>query len=746
MAALLIYAPLVALVTWLLGLGLTQLVLPDRFRPYAAVFAPWVGMVQTSLVLSAFGAFGVGVDRAWPVAALAGIATLLLAASRGQLRLEAPARRRTLATLALVAVVVALLLIPTVQRARPLTTFTIGNNDPFSYVVSAQWVKAHGLFPLPRVNPGRATADTNVDLQLGYNPRWLPVMHLAFLSALLRVDPVHLFPLVQTLALALQFALVWVLARRGFGLDGLAARVGVVLAALNPYALYIALQGFMPQVLGTGFLLAFLALLPATLEAQRIPPRNLAALALMGTGILTSYLELVPFALLVFGGYAGWTALVHGGWARRLGAIGSVTAAVALLSPYHVLRIVDFLWSHVMAVAPDSAFRSGWPMPGSYGEMGGLLTVQALASWVTLGAGLVVLALTGLLARWPRRVFVLLTAAPFLAVALVASRVDYSYAVFKSLTYIYFWLPLVVGHGLAVVVRWARGPAAGGRRRALAALLLLAAGVVAVTEVHAMTQLRRPLASRHLTRVPTDLAVLEAVNRDPEINDIFLSGLGFWESLWAIYYLRDKRIGMASSNGYVHNEASVLDDGRWQYVLLREDFRPLLGQGRRRLESVRLRAGPYTFGRLEPAPARGLGRIGLGRGFYTVERGGGEEWAWAGREAEILVDWNGRPREAVVTLDFGAIQTQVLDVRLDGHHLCTLAVEAGSRSVFETRMELAPGAHRLLLVGDREPLPPSRADPRPRNLRVFAVVLGPADSGPTGHLAPAGEPAVLCQR
>ncbi len=61
------------LAPYLLGWGLTALLLPDRLRGYEAWFAPWIGMVQTALVLMAFGFFGTGVRRSWPAAVLVAV-------------------------------------------------------------------------------------------------------------------------------------------------------------------------------------------------------------------------------------------------------------------------------------------------------------------------------------------------------------------------------------------------------------------------------------------------------------------------------------------------------------------------------------------------------------------------------------------------------------------------------------------------------------------------------------------------
>src|SRR5207302_5921325 len=155
---------------------------------------------------------------------------------QGRLRIQGGATS-VLPPIALVVTVVSLVLVPMVRRWGSLNTFTLGNNDPFTYVLAAAWFDGHGLLSLPNGPSWHATADNNLLVQ---DPRWLPILYLSFFSSLLRVDAVRLFSLIQIFAFALQFPLVWLLGRRVFGLTGVALGAGLLLSILNPYPAYIA--------------------------------------------------------------------------------------------------------------------------------------------------------------------------------------------------------------------------------------------------------------------------------------------------------------------------------------------------------------------------------------------------------------------------------------------------------------------------------------------------------------------------
>jgi hypothetical protein len=721
----LIGAPLVIGLTYLTGWGATRLLLPEGFRDWAATVAPWLGIVQTTLVLVALGALGIGIGIASWVALGIGVVLFGVGWLRPQPRDPGP-RRQRIPAIALVLIAVTVLFVPPAHRSGGLNTFTHSNNDPFAYVLTASWVQEHGLFPLPRF-PLPYPSAANVYGSLVDNPRWLPIVYLAFLSSVLRLDPVRLFSLLTCFGFALQLPLVWVLGRNVMGLKKTGLTVGFLLAALGPYPTYIAFQGFLPQVFGTGFFLGSLVVLPSCLEGERLRWREGTLLALFNTGLLLSYLELVPFAAFIAAAYSVWTAARWGGWLRRLGRTAVLLGVVALASPFQTVRGLKFLWSHVMAVLPQTGPRFGWPMPASYTDVGGLLPLRPPALWLILLVALGALAVRGVAAEQPRRAFVILIPSPFLAFAALALRADYSYAFFKCVSFVYFWLPLVIGRGVAATLVWR--PAGGGGRRMVRGLrwaLALALASVLTNEIVATFNLGKDFA-RH--PVPLELAALEPLRRDPRIDDVFVSGLTYWENLWASYYLGEKRIGMTSTNEYLGNATGFADEGRWRFLLHREGFRPLIGPGRRPVETVVLRAGPFVLGRLAPAVLVRLGTLALGQGLSS-EGDDREEWVWVGREGEILIDWAGPTPSAALAMELTPVQNQRLRVILNGGPIDTIPVEVGGRRAIEVPLCLGPGRNRLLLRSDRDPLPTGGRRPRLVNLRVFSLTLEARPSEP----------------
>ncbi len=718
----LILAPLITGLTYLLGWGTTRLLLPERLRHWTVAFSPWIGIVQTSMLLTPFGVLGIGIEAVYWVPLSVGALVFAIAWSRVGI-CDRSTVRQAISAVGSVLVVVILLLGPAIRRADGLNTFSLGNRDPFTYVLASGWIKAQGIFLEPPGVDWHATAYYNLFLSLDYNPRWASVLYLSFLSSVFELDPVRLFSLLLFLAFALQFPLVWVLGREILGLAGWGLTLGFLLAVLNPNPIYTAFHGFLPQAVGTGFFIGFLLVLPFYLEAKRFEWREGLLLLLFGTGILTSYLELVPFAVLIFAAYTVWTGTRQGAWPQRLGRFVVVVGVVAVVNSFQTIRMFRYLLWHVMAVSPEGDFRGGWPMPGSYATLGGLLHFQTPALWLMLVLALGTLAVWGIAADQPRRAFVLLIAVPFVVAGVVAFQADYSFAFFKDVTYVYYWLPLVIGQGVAAAAPWDRSRTIrSGRVRLLGRVLVLAVVIAVGKEAVTTNDLREAFASRAFG-VPLELAGLDAANRDPRINDIFITGLDPWESHWAIYYLRDKRIGMTGKDIYVNNKRGFSDDGEWRFLLYREAFQPLIGLGERRVLTTVFRGGPFALGELAPTGVTGLGSLMLGKGFHGVERDGRQEWVWVEREAEMLIEWPGRLRAASLVIELAGVQEESLHVSLNGNPVATIQVEAGVRGRHEIPLPLVVGRNHIGLASGRRRFASWEDDPRSMNLAVFSLGL-----------------------
>lgn len=298
----------------------------------------------------------------WAYGCLAPILlTLLLPRSRESLGRDLlsvirPVPRAALGAMALFFV---LLLWPVLQAPASLFYDGTSNHDSFFWVAGAEHLKRHSYMEQPLMSATQPLTNTTSAL-IGWNPPWGRIggeALLALASSVINVSPLKLY-LYATASLALVwFALVW-LALRTFVTSTPLRLTGIAIVCVQPVFIFFHGNANLPNLLGT---LTGGALIIAVERAIRASADHgpaftawatLAALSLHG--LLCSYPEMVPFALLSCG------LLWLRPWLRRpIGAYWRtgliLTAALAtglLLNPATTIRAVQgFLASFKMARA-----------------------------------------------------------------------------------------------------------------------------------------------------------------------------------------------------------------------------------------------------------------------------------------------------------------------------------------------------------------------------------------------------------
>lgn len=196
-----------------------------------------------------------------------------------------------------------LLLWPVLQTPASLFYDGTSNHDSFFWVAGAEHLKRHTYMEFPVMGTVQPLTNTTSAL-IGWDPPWGRIggeALLALASSVINVSPLKLYLYATASLAAVWFALVW-LALRTFVTDAPARLTGAVVVALQPVFVFFHGNANLPNLLGT---LTGTALIIAVERAIRAAdgPRpaftawaTLAALSLHG--LLCSYPEMVPFALL----------------------------------------------------------------------------------------------------------------------------------------------------------------------------------------------------------------------------------------------------------------------------------------------------------------------------------------------------------------------------------------------------------------------------------------------------------------
>ncbi|HEX2861181.1 MAG TPA: hypothetical protein VHN79_06060, partial [Lacunisphaera sp.] len=242
----------------------------------------------------------------WAYGCLAPILlTLLLPRSRSSLVqdvIEITRSRPRLVLISLAAFFV-LLLWPVLQAPSSLFYDGTSNHDSFFWISAAEHLKRHTYMDLPVIS-GTQPLTNATSAVIGWNPAWGRIggeALLALASSVINISPLKLY-LYATACLAMVwFALVY-LVLRTFVTDTPSRLTGAAMVCLQPVFVFFHGNANLPNLLGiltgTALIVALERALRAGTDAR---PEFTAWAALAGLsfhGLLCSYPEMVPFALL----------------------------------------------------------------------------------------------------------------------------------------------------------------------------------------------------------------------------------------------------------------------------------------------------------------------------------------------------------------------------------------------------------------------------------------------------------------
>ncbi len=566
-----------------LGWGLTKLLLPDS--KHGIGYAPWVGIAQTGLILVLLAWTGLKVQQIFYIPLIFSAALALRSAllAIGKMKTRFSSRSTVLISVTLLAGFI--LALPSVDKNKYITSFTLGNNDILDYTLTAEYLKDHNFKPFVKPfgeSPDHSDASVGERIASWQIPstRWLGIFFLSFLSSLYRVDSSVLFSPFLCLLVALIIPLLSILASDTLKLSGIGL-LGLLLAVINPHIPFIAYHAFLPQILSTGFLIGYLTLLG---PFARNPARSIKEtlfISIWTAALVTAYLELFTFVIILTTLYFIALAVIRQiTVAQALAQFGRWLLLSAFLAPYQAFMFF-----------PIIIFHSGWSGGGwdisekYYLFMTQLGVYKFDPQWIIpfpflewIG-NIVILALILVGIRFSSEPWLMLAmVAPFILSGFTSYSGNWNYRYFKNLTYVYFWPSLVIGSALMRIK--------GMKIWNYCAVLFLA-GLISMAGMNAVKRLRITMAGA--LRIPQELTALRRLNNDRELKTIFAPGLDFQESLWVGYFLMDKNLILDFNNPYLRND--VQKPGEiWRGSVLSK-----IPMHRSPRDAMPLQTGPYYF-------------------------------------------------------------------------------------------------------------------------------------------------------
>jgi hypothetical protein len=560
----------VIVVLYALGLGFTILLLPESLRRYTLILAPWIGYCYVGLACWPVFYYGGQIDRQTArvilIAPILCLVIELIRKRRAKLRqtiLYGP----TLGALAIAAAGFVVLSIPVFWNARSLTTVSLANNDIAAYAATARLLSEFT----------RHSTEGFVG-QMAFPFEWCvkdfyfgPPAFVAFAGRLLGLMPHQELSLCVFLLSALGAAVIFILLCETFELGVSGALFGVAFVAFHPMIQFIALEGFFPQVVGTGFALLIFWTNTRLLDrnsARFDKLRLWILLTLFTCGLLLNYPHMLLFVWFFVALYSIILAFLekslHG---IRICAVTNILAvfATAMILPQ---RIGPFFEIFKTYASVEAGWFIPWMVPGyvvglmcenlpdGTGRITASPFLEAVTGWSIDLALSILIALAFVSAMYLayrngfRKIVAFgLGCVPVYAgcfLLAIMGRAGGVLGGYKSFKLVSFFLPFF-GAALVALAAVAKS---GYRRIDLAIKSIV---VAAVITSYAMADYLMLRPARFL-RVEPEYEALRGLERTESVKSINVLTDVFWPTMWTAYFLMHKQIYLEHQSYYMTSD------------------------------------------------------------------------------------------------------------------------------------------------------------------------------------------------
>jgi hypothetical protein len=704
------------------GAGLALIVMPRRWKHFWAVLMVPAGFALQSLVvwLGAYAGFKGTNSYAWPSEALPAVLLAVAIWWRGP-KAFFVGLKKFWPVWAVMAVVLAVLVLPLSRASKGLTTASLGSCDAADYAAGARVLMEFargdregflGLEEVVRV----ASADNFFDFWLRLN-HFTPSALIALNGTILDCAPHELTGLMTMVLLAGSLPVVFWMARAVQGYGRRVSAAVALLYGLSPITWYAVAHVAMGQLLAAQAIAllvwAGVALWRGRLDVRRAV--SFGGVLVVGYGlVLGSYNFILLVALTPAVAFAGGLAAWSGAWGRFARWL------VAMLVPLVVAGVI--FWERVAGLAERlilfQLYDFGWkiPMLAPAGWLG-MVATTGLMPWpvwprILLGAatvGLLVAALVSGAKRRRRSAFVALCLAvpPLLGYGYLNLRgvqlgTNASYDAYKILAVFYPGL-------LAALVYWVTLDRRGWQR----GLVTIFAIVVGSLNVFVAYRFSLRLENPPLL-VGRELLQLKKIEARPEIASINMLIPDMWSRLWANALLLKKPqyFQTHTYEGRINTPLRGTWDLNGGLVYVR-----LPGGGSERINShytLTNTASPYFL------------RVSLGDGWHELERlnRSAARWRWTKGDATLRIE-NPQARSLTIVCRFNARSETPRDLELwlNGRRLRIVKMGADLKVVRVPEI-MVPSGNSVLEL--RSSAPPTRiggADARPLGFAVYGIEI-----------------------
>ncbi|MFA6081598.1 MAG: hypothetical protein WC741_04290 [Patescibacteria group bacterium] len=274
---------------FILGFGLTQLILPRQLKQYHLWLSPWTTIIVAIFSLVITSLFGLSVIQVAPllITFFLLIDIFVLVKRKFSFSIN---KIEDLIILFFIIITIIFNLSPLIRRDRILTTISLGNNDVISYTTTADYLKNHSI---AESFESKVEESTGVLLKDGY--RWGTPIINSFFLVLLNLEGYQYTYTSQVVLFSLFLPLVYIFFKILFKPSIFGLIMANVLIGFNANLLYMLYHDFFGQVLFWGLEMLLFIFLYLYLHSSEIEEKKLNfydyILGILVATLFFSYLE-----------------------------------------------------------------------------------------------------------------------------------------------------------------------------------------------------------------------------------------------------------------------------------------------------------------------------------------------------------------------------------------------------------------------------------------------------------------------
>lgn len=539
-------------ILFIFGFGVTNIILPTKLKNYKVVLIPWVGLGFCGMVSIYFSLIGIAANISSFIVCFLSIVLGVIAIKRKLFKVSDLINKNNLFLFIILLLGFISSSIPLIFSKSPLTAIAAGNNDIVIYSMVSKSLIHNGIYNL----------DSNIFNFAKLHGRWGTYLMPSIISTLFNLEVYQVIYILFAIINSLLSFTVFFMAQLLFKISKKISLIISFIYVINSNIIYILLNNFFAQILFTGFMIITSAIAFSALSEpdEYISEENKLSLflAFFTLAAISSYPEGIPYLVLPIIFYALWKLIFSQYKYFIVRLIVKTFLLTIIMNPIVV-------YVSIKQVIVASSQNVGWDIPilNLY-ELIGFLNAHVsifhnlnIFTILLLNFMVFIILVFGFLISNHKGYITVTILLSILVVSWLYIGRHFNYGIFKTFCLNIHTILILFCIGIFNILEIIQNKVKIFSKSKLFLENVIYSGLIMLIIISSL-----PLTLKMISIVKENkngvvneqLAQLELINDNKDITEINLDiGLsaGYWNQLWSMYFLNQKKLNIITeSNGY----------------------------------------------------------------------------------------------------------------------------------------------------------------------------------------------------